>query len=179
MGTRNLTMVIDQEGTTKIAQYGQWDGYPEGQGSTTLKFLKTKGNLEKLIANLPKVRFIDFEGKDKEFVEAYQKNAPRWSNEPDNRTVEQKRWFDVYMTRDLGAEILHSVAYSVDDEILLKDESDFGLDTVMCEWVYVIDLQKSKFIVLNDLKSEPLKTFSLKRLPSLKTFLKAFQRNEE
>ena len=39
MGTRNLTMVIS-ENKTKVAQYGQWDGYPEGQGKTILKFLK-------------------------------------------------------------------------------------------------------------------------------------------
>ena len=27
MGTRNLTMVINQEGEKKVAQYGQWDRY--------------------------------------------------------------------------------------------------------------------------------------------------------
>jgi hypothetical protein len=38
MGTRNVTMVIlDQE--IKVAQYGQWDGYPTGQGKTVLNFL--------------------------------------------------------------------------------------------------------------------------------------------
>ena len=31
MGTRNLTMVI-QDQQTRIAQYGQWDGFPDGQG---------------------------------------------------------------------------------------------------------------------------------------------------
>ena len=40
MGTRNLTLVKDKEGKTKVAQYGQWDGYPEGQGSTILNFIK-------------------------------------------------------------------------------------------------------------------------------------------
>lgn len=31
MGTRNLTAVY-LDGQYKVAQYGQWDGYPEGQG---------------------------------------------------------------------------------------------------------------------------------------------------
>ena len=39
MGTRNLTMVISN-GKTKVAQYGQWDGYPDGQGMTALSTLK-------------------------------------------------------------------------------------------------------------------------------------------
>ena len=38
MGTRNLTTVI-KNSETKVAQYGQWDGYPGGQGLTALKFL--------------------------------------------------------------------------------------------------------------------------------------------
>ena len=39
MGTRNLTMVIHEKKPV-IAQYGQWDGYPAGQGTTVLEFLK-------------------------------------------------------------------------------------------------------------------------------------------
>lgn len=35
MGTRNLTAVY-LDGQYKVAQYGQWDGYPEGQGITAL-----------------------------------------------------------------------------------------------------------------------------------------------
>ena len=40
MGTRNLTMVINQKGEKKVAQYGQWDGYPSGVGVSVLNFLK-------------------------------------------------------------------------------------------------------------------------------------------
>ncbi len=39
MGTRNLTCVY-LDGKCKVAQYGQWDGYPEGQGVTCLNFLR-------------------------------------------------------------------------------------------------------------------------------------------
>ena len=38
MGTRNLTMVY-LNGEYKVAQYGQWDGYPEATGCLILKFL--------------------------------------------------------------------------------------------------------------------------------------------
>ena len=33
MGTRGLTMVVSK-GKTRVAQYGQWDHYPSGQGRT-------------------------------------------------------------------------------------------------------------------------------------------------
>ena len=41
MGTRNLTVVF-MDGEYKVAQYGQWDGYPEGQGITCFNFLHDK-----------------------------------------------------------------------------------------------------------------------------------------
>lgn len=31
MGTRHQQRVINKEGVVKVSQYGQWDGYPEGQ----------------------------------------------------------------------------------------------------------------------------------------------------
>lgn len=40
MGTRHLIAVY-KDGETKIAQYGQWDGYPQGAGLTILRFLET------------------------------------------------------------------------------------------------------------------------------------------
>jgi len=55
MGTRNLTMVISG-GETKIAQYGQWDGYPRGQGKTCLEFLKAN-NLDKFKEKLKLLRW--------------------------------------------------------------------------------------------------------------------------
>ena len=86
MGTRNLTMVIDHKGDVKIAQYGQWDGYPSGVGVNVLNFIKNNELFDSLKSKLSKVRFLDEEGIDKDFVESYNKNAGEFSNQPDNRT---------------------------------------------------------------------------------------------
>ena len=40
MGTRHLICVVS-DNQYRIAQYGQWDGYPEGQGAAILEFLKS------------------------------------------------------------------------------------------------------------------------------------------
>ena len=51
MGTRHLILVW-YKGKWQIAQYGQWDGYPEGQGSTVLKFLTNRDKEEELAKRL-------------------------------------------------------------------------------------------------------------------------------
>jgi hypothetical protein len=155
MGTRHLIAVI-KDGEPKIAQYGQWDGYPEGQGSAVLAFLSEAGNIDKLKERLKKVRFLDHEGKDKEFIESYNKNTPEWSNQPDNRTPEQIRWWKVYQSRDLGADILSNVINSIDDEIVLRNSYDFAADSLMCEGVYLVDLDKNTFESYQGFNKEPL-----------------------
>lgn len=146
MGTRNLTCVVfDAE--FMIAQYGQWDGYPSGQGRTILEFLRDPSNRNALERGLEYVRFLDFEGADKALVESYDKNI---SGESDERTPQQKAWFERFMTRDLGGEILMSVAsispetmeeqFGFKDKIPLKNSYDFAADSLFCEWAYVVDM---------------------------------------
>ena len=143
MGTRHLISVINTKGETKIAQYGQWDGYLSGHGISILRFLKEK-DLNKFDECLNKCRFWDSKGRDKDFIESYDKNAPVWFNDPDNRTEEQKRWFNTYVSGDLGSEILNNVFENAENEkeILLQDNSDFIKDTLFCKYAYTIDLQK-------------------------------------
>lgn len=155
MGTRNLTAVFFN-GEYRVAQYGQWDGYPSGQGATILGFLNADGNIEKLKSQLGKVRFLDPQGIDKEFCEQYDKNTPEWSNEPDNRTTEQKRWFETYMTRDLGGKILFNIANSNDSEIVIKNNIDFAGDSLFCEWAYIIDFDAGTFEVFRGFNKDPL-----------------------
>jgi len=148
-------MVI-HKAETKVAQYGQWDGYPSGQGSTIVEFLKSDENVKNLKSNLDRCRFIEDDGRDKEFMDSYNKNAPEWSNDPDNRTEEQKRWFDTFMTRNLGGDILSKIANSSVDEILIRDSSSFAADSLMNEWSYVIDFDKNVLEVYTGFNTSPL-----------------------
>lgn len=154
MGTRNLTAVM-MDGNYKIAQYEQWDGYPSGQGITILKFLAGVGNIEKLKAALKRCRFLD-DNQDKEFIAEYDANAPAWSTDPDNRTHKQKRWFNLYIHRDIGGKILENIANSEDAEILLYNSIDFAGDSLFCEYAYVVDLDKGTFEVYEGFNKEPL-----------------------
>jgi len=172
MGTRNLTMVIDKEGQTKVAQYGQWDGYPSGVGVGVLAFLNDKNLMEKLEKNLTKVRFLDQEGRDKDFIDSYNKNTPQWSNEPDNRTDEQKKWWTTYMTRDLAEEILTNIANSEDAEILIADRSETAKSDGMVEYCYIINLKENTFAVHNTIDTDAIIVYKLDELPTKEEFLK-------
>lgn len=202
MGTRNLTMVIDKDGQTKVAQYGQWDGYPSGVGVGILSMLRTKGFIETLQEKLNLVRFIDEQGRDKEFIDSYNKNAPEFTSSPDNRTPEQKEWFKNFCTRDLAEDVLANINASEKEEILLQDNSGFAADSLFCEYAYVIDLQKQTFEVYQGFNKSELpetdrfygmkrkddseyypvrliKTFSLSELPERGQFLKEVEPEED
>ena len=171
MGTRSLTMVINQNGEKKVAQYGQWDGYPSGVGLGILNFLKDKELFEKFKANLSKVRFLDAEGVDKKFIESYDKNTPKWSNEPDNRTEEQKRWFSTYCSRDLSEEVLINIANSTDKEIILIDRENTAKGDGWVEYSYIINLKDNTFGIYGHIDKEPIKVYNINELPNEEYFV--------
>jgi len=179
MGTRNMTMVIDKAGEIKVAQYGQWDGYPSGVGASILGFLKNPELVEGLLKNLLKTRFIDDRAEDKKMLEEYNKNAPEWSNEPDNRTDEQKRWWKLYQTRDLADEVLTNIANSTDPEILLQDRQNTAKKDGWVEYSYVINFKENTLTVSNMLDTPALKVYKLDKLPSEEDFIKELEGEDE
>ena len=182
MGTRNLTAVMIND-EYKIAQYGQWDGYPEGQGVTALKFLH-EVNMEKFKEAVSKTRFLT---KDE-----LQAIGSKYGSE----------WLHHYpqLGRDHGAEILQLVYDGVTE---LKNSISFAGDSLFCEYAYVIDFDTDTFEVYQGFNREPLinsrfnsdspelekgagyepvklvKAYSLKQLPSTESFLKDFSYNED
>jgi hypothetical protein len=171
MGTRNLTVVINQDGEKKVAQYGQWDGYPSGVGIGVLNFLKDVELFEKFKSNLSKVRFLDENGRDKEFIKSYNKNTPEWSNDPDNRTAEQKNWWANYCTRDLAEKVLTNIANSTDKEIIIIDREETGKLGGWVEYCYVINLKENTLGVYRHIDGVPMKVYKLDELPENDFFI--------
>lgn len=155
MGTRNLTKVIDKEGTIKVAQYGQWDGYPAGQGLTALHHARMA---HAILNGLNRVRFI---------------GQPEAQHLYSGFDFENGNFSLMYpsLSRDTGADILGLVAYGA-GEILLIDESEFENDDLFCEGVYTIDFQTNSFI---SKYGDSHVLFSLDALPTNEEYLSAFE----
>ncbi len=191
MGTRNLTAAYI-DGEYKIAQYGQWDGYPSGQGIHALRFARELTN--------PDTR--------KRFEEKLR--AARWITKREVDIINEKidsgklkNWQKVYpeLSRDTCADILDLVLQA-DDGIKLENELAFAADSLFCEWAWVIDLDKNtfegykgfnkqeltpedRFYFLRDQEDEEyhgvvmVASWPLDNLPDDDAFIAAFKKEEE
>jgi hypothetical protein len=186
MGTRHLT-IVKFGGEYKIAQYGQWDGYPEGQGVTALEFIR---------------KIVD-SNLTNEF--AYKVKNCRWITEEEVAAIEEDRnWPHKHpeLSRDAGAGILQMVMDSKNG-LVLVNRIDFAADSLFCEWAWLIDLdawtfeaykgfnqtrpltEKDRFYFLVD-KEEcgyhcivKVAEWSIDNLPSNEDFLNTFKEDEE
>lgn len=129
MGTRHLTKVIDSTGRTRVAQYGQWDGYPDYTGTNILDFISRFKVLDKIETNLKKVHFIT----DEEVEQLLQ-------------GVDDINSVYPSLSRDTGCDILKVIVYSTGYTLPLVDSSDFESDTLFCEGVYTLNYQTKTYI---------------------------------
>lgn len=149
MGTRNLTMV--KLGGKLFGQYGQWDGYPEGQGLTALRFLQNGFDEEKFKANFEKAVFLT----DKEIEE-------RWENagaEPGAAFVgmdvaDEFKRNNMHLSRDMGAKILKYIQETSNPE--LQNGIAFAADSLFCEWGYMVDLDARELQCFRGFNRKPL-----------------------
>lgn len=149
MGARNLTLVMIG-GEYKVAQYGQWDGYPSGQGKTALRFLRDEMS-EQFLTNVCGCR----EGTDDEvkatWTEAGADPNTQWVT-LDVGNKHTKLYPE--LSRDTGAGIL---ALIQEKPRMLALDPNFAADSVFCEWAYVVDLDKMTFEVYKGFNKERLK----------------------
>ena len=151
MGTRNLTCVV-KDGEYKVAQYGQWDGYPSGNGKIILEFLKMI-EMDYFSKQVDKLRFITEEEFEK-ILEEHTDNgngSVTMGSDNDNYWKEHLQ----HLSRDMGATILRYVLETENPEPL-RNEIEFAADSLFCEWAYVIDLDTKQFEVYEGFNQEPL-----------------------
>lgn len=134
MGTRGLTCVV-ADGDYRIAQYGQWDHCPSGQGKDVLAFLRSMD--ERMFrAQLARCAWL----------------TPEQAKGMTLRDPEA--WL---LTRDHGAAVLGLIQNAPGDgPLLLQDHRAFAADSLLCEYAYVIDLDRRTFEVYEGFNEEPV-----------------------
>lgn len=170
MGTRNLTKVIDKNGEVRVAQYGQWDGYPAGQGVNMLSFISGYKMIDKIELSLVKCRFIS-EGEVGAAYDVYS-DEPKWEelrNDHNGYSIAFPS-----LSRDTCTDILKVIVYS-NEEVVLWDDSGFQNDQLMCEGIYTLDYQTKEFISTYHDKTVK---FSFDALPTPDEYLNAFESEE-
>jgi len=161
MGTRGLIEVINSKGELKVAQYNHYDSYPSCLGADILTFLKCDGMIEHLRDRVDETNYskISFLTKNESEEIRVLNLSPRIYT-----ALVSNSWVDI----NLGAEILYRLAM-LSGDVVLEDSSEFKEDTLMCEWYYLIDLQKNEFAVRNG--PYEARCFHLSELPETEKFI--------
>lgn len=122
MGTRHLIAVY-LDGQPRIAQYGQWDGYPSGNGKVVLDFARANLDTE--------------EGRDQ--FKSQLRDKVKFGDDAYFQTIGHE--VPPELSRDTSAEILTMVRdHEGPDPLMLANQLDFAASSLYCEWAYVIDL---------------------------------------
>jgi hypothetical protein len=189
MGTRHLICVF-KDNEYKVAQYGQWDGYPGGQGVRILKFLREEMVRPAFDSGVAKLRWL----AERE-IEELNREQVNLADYPE-------------LSRDTSAELLPLILQSSEQNnrpIKLINHIEFAKDSLFCEWAYVIDLDKNTLEVYKGFNKQPLdskerfysekepnvshredqyypvalvKKYELDALPTEEAFLSEFQEDE-
>lgn len=149
MGTRHLTAVV-ADGDYKVAQYGQWDGYPSGQGKTVLDFLR-RTNLNMFADKVRACTFIDADEIEQRWKSVGADDSGFVGMDVDDKF--KANW--PQLSRDIGAKVLEYI-YNQPSGVELKNSLYFVADSLFCEWAYVIDLDKGTFEVYEGFNKKPL-----------------------
>jgi len=135
MGTRGAYGVVINE-REKIS-YSQYDSYPQGKGIDNLRWLRGEiesGNMELLRKLAQDCRVVsDAKKPTKEDIEHL---APLTNLSVSEETVED--WY--CLTRGAQGDIGALLGYGY-----MLDSHTFPLDSLFCEWAYIVDLDREVF----------------------------------
>lgn len=152
MGTRGLTMVL-VDGIERVAQYGQWDHYPVGQGLKILTFckanLRTRAQRAEFLGKVRRCGFISATEIQERWVECGAK--------PDSEFVNMEiaaKFKTRYpaLSRDTGGDILDLIDAG---ETALQDSKDFIRESLFCAWAYCVNLDTGMLEVYKGFQRVP------------------------
>lgn len=152
MGTRHLTCVV-KGGDYKVAQYGQWDGYPSGQGIDILNFLRDELDREKFLANLAQT-FTPTDEQIKAWWLEVGYDIEKSDGFVDYAISKQYSAKHPSLSRDTGAGIL-ALIQNASDPVPVNVYKEFAADSLFCEYAYVVDFDKGTFEVFKGFNRTP------------------------
>lgn len=156
MGTRHLQTVINKKGETKVSQYGQWDGYPDGQGIEILNFLRS------IDLNTYEERLELIQEATQEFIDDINKRVESIES-PLDELKNNNEYYALH--RDCGSDI-HYLIYENKIKYVMLEE-----DNSWCEGFYTIDFKNNEFITeYHGYK----KVYNLNKLPTKKQYLRHY-----
>ncbi len=175
MGTRHF-IGVKQNREFKVAQYGQWDGYPRGQGADILKFLKG-ADLAAFAEKVSKCVFIDGANIRQKWIAV--------GRDPEDQSsfvsIELSNKFkEAYpqLSRDAGADVLTMVMES-ENGLELCDNADFLNDELFCEFAYIIDLDEQKLLCYAGGMKHKWGEYPLNELPDVEQLCKDYNDDED
>lgn len=147
MGTRHLTVIV-KDNEIKLSQYGQWDGYFNGQGENFVKFvrdyLQTERGLKKFKQKLDFLKEVDDETYNELSEMARKIESFKEYSIP----------FSVFLpqfSRDTGTDILRIIAELPTSDF---DGKYYPIhicdDASWCEFIYVLNLDTDEVYMLTD-----------------------------
>lgn len=142
----------------KVAQYGQWDGYLDGAGQHISTFIIERLNTpEKLEGFKEKCRQLSF---------ISQEQIDKVNAECEGKPYGYLK--DVYpsLHRDTGCEILDMINET--NLRLVLDSSEFGEDTLFCEYAYVLDLDVQELEIYSTAYGKELERFHVPLVTKVK-----------
>lgn len=160
MGTRHL-ICAKVDGEYKVAQYGQWDGYPSGQGRDIAKILVSAINTGQYNDLKDRVKRCQFLTEESAFELNKKLDILR-----DTDHKEYSREMEPF-SRDTSANIFKLILDSPRG-LMLQNSLSFGLEGpggFGCEWSYVVDFDNDNLeIYKGGLNSKPVKTINVYQL---------------
>ena len=157
MGTRNLTCVV-LDGKYRVAQYGQWDGYFEGQGKLICEFIVAQLQTPEGLAQFKERVASAVEISEDELRRRWE-SVGAVLDEKGHGLIGmdivkdfQAKW--PWLDRDCGGKILQHVMDHTGLEVQLGVE--FAGDGLSCEFAYVVNLDNDTLEIYVGHNEEPL-----------------------